>query len=201
MGSGTAASCTQITSGTGCTYASDRFNNPNSAMYSHNDYYTLPPGVYFQKEWSVSAWINLKLAYAVLLSFSSSDYSNTTYLGVDGKNGLQLIEKFDIVTSGGASLSSSVVAPTSTAINLNTWYHVVYVSDDDYLKMYLNGVLVSKSFGNYPYRTPTGHNYIGAYINPKVSPAPTSNAYFDDIKIFDVALRSCQVYIKIIVLI
>ena len=201
MGSGTAASCNQIASGTGCTYTNDRFNNPNSAIYSHNDYYTLPPGVYFQKEWSVSAWINLKLAYAVLLSFSSTDYSNTTYLGVHGTSGFQLFEKFDIVTSGGSSLSSSVVAPTSTALNLNTWYHVVYVSDDDYLKMYLNGVLVSKSFGNYPFRTATVHNYIGAYINPNVSPTPASNAYFDDIKIFNVALRSCQVYIKIIVLI
>ena len=201
MGSGTAASCNQIASGTGCTYTNDRFNNPNSAIYSHNDYLTLPPGVYFQKEWSVSAWINLKLANAVLLSFSSTDYSNTTHLGVDGTSGLQPFEKFDIVTSGGSSLSSLVVAPTSAALNLNTWYHVVYVSDDDYLKMYLNGVLVSKSFGNYPYRTATVHNYIGAYINPNVLPAPASNAYFDDIKIFNVALRSCQVYFKIIVLI
>ena len=40
------------------------------------------------------------------------------------------------------------------------------------------------------------HSFDGAYINPKVSPAPTSNAYFDDIKIFNVALRSCQVYLN-----
>lgn len=38
----------------------DRFSNPSSAIYLNNGYLTLPPGIYFEGDFSTSLWIKFK---------------------------------------------------------------------------------------------------------------------------------------------
>ena len=53
---------------------SDRFNNPNSALNFVSGYNTVPSGVYFNGDFTVTVWINYNqhASSARVLEFSNS---------------------------------------------------------------------------------------------------------------------------------
>jgi hypothetical protein len=185
---GTTSSCNSgsCTGSNGCNCYPDydRFGNPNSAVNFLSSSYSLPPGIYFNTNFTVTAWIYLYQAQAILIDFSNDDELDTTMMEVNSGN--QLEERFYSESIGaGSSLFTKISAPKSTALNLNTWYHVAFLgSDNGYLRIYLNGLLVSKYKGNYPSKISTGLNYFGGN---------SQKATYDDIKIFNTALKPCQI--------
>jgi len=116
---------------------------------------------------------------SVLLDFSNGKGLDETIIRIKGN-----LLAFGI----GSSLFKMFLAPKLTELKLQTWYHIAYVVDGHHLTIYLNGVIISKSIGNYPKQISTSYNFIGSSIH-----GDTSKATYHDIKIFNVALKPCQI--------
>jgi hypothetical protein len=171
------------------TLVSDRFNNPQSALYLNNGYCTVPPGVYFNGgPFTILAWVKVIqiLNHNRLLDFGNGPESNN------------LIVSLSMATTSEpcmGSLLNSVwtgVAVASSPIDLGVWTHLASVFDGSQAYIYVNGT----QSGVQP-MTGVDNNirnncFFGRSNWHDISD-PDTNAILDDIKIYNRALSSQEI--------
>ena len=73
-----------LTGSTSCIFVMDRFGNPNSAIYLNKSFLQVPTGVYFDGDFTITAWINLKSfnSLATIIDFGNGSSKNNIVLGM-----------------------------------------------------------------------------------------------------------------------
>ena len=179
--------------GANYSFVKDRFGNPHSAIYLNNGYLQIPPGVYIHKEYSVITWIKFisyNFPYNYIWDFGNSnrkinnDVSSFLYVGFSIS--VQVIED---------SLYSliNISPPTSSAaFELNTWYKLVTILKDNYIKINVNDKLSATGIIKIlPSETLRSNNFIGQSNSP--DQINGINAIYDDLKIFNGALSENEI--------
>ena len=118
-------------------FTSDRFDIPNSAIYFNKGYLTVPPGIYFSGDFSITAWINLKsnIRSSRIIDFANGSNNNNILFAF---NNNQLFGK--IFINYNSDILQQLVCPFK--LELNTWYHVAYVLIESTAFIYKNGIQV-----------------------------------------------------------
>ena len=117
------------------SYAPDRFNTSNSAIYFNNGYVQVPDGYYFNGDFSFSIWIKLNSFNQYVRVFDFGCIIMTVF-GNDNSDKQVLI-----IMSDGTRVA--YLFASSVKIQLGLWYHVVYVLQGDNGSVYINGALSS----------------------------------------------------------
>ena len=116
----------------------DRFNNPNSATYLNNGSLTIPPGVYFAGDFSVSFWINFK---------SLNNDTSIFEFGNDGQSDIISISVliysdrsyYKVMILGIDSLCYNEINEQAQILN-NKWYFIAFVLRGNTVFFYIDGL-------------------------------------------------------------
>lgn len=162
--------------------STDRFGNVNSAVYANNGYFYAPPGVYFEGDFTVIAWVKVVsfVGWARLMDF----YPDNVVFVVSTAG--SMFPSFQIFKSPKYSLESN------RSLNFNDWSHLSATLQNTTLSIYVNGSLVALGFNSsIPANQIRTNCYFGrsAYY-PGDSDA---DACFDDIKIYNRALTQQEI--------
>jgi len=174
-----------LTDSTSCIFVMDRFGNPNSAIYLNKSFLQVPSGVYFEGDFTITVWINLKSynSLTTIIDFGNGPSKNNIVLGMALINANLIIG--EVYDSDKPSLIKS-----SSSINLNEWHHVALTLRANSLSIYINGILDNIETISYlPRSVKRNFNYIGK-SNWGVSNA---DAFFSDIKLYRGALTSYEI--------
>lgn len=152
----------------GTTPTSDRFNNPNSAMYfsGQGQFIELPdnPLLKPSEAISFSCWINgTRLSNFYILYTKNS--LNTNF------------EAYELCVEPNLTFMTRKVSPAGlnqvnsiTPYVTNTWFHLVFTIDDSFVKLYVNGQLEGS--------TPTTFSGFD-YVQGKKVILGASNEWYD----------------------
>lgn len=176
-------SSANLLGGINFTYVSDRFNNPNSAVYLNQGYLQVPKGVYFSGDFTITAWIQLK-AY--------QNFSVIVYFG-NGASKESIIFGMDSTSQGvmGAVINQPAIAYLSTPniTQLNEWYHVAFTLSGKIGSIYVNGLLRSRVTLN----TINSVQRINNFIGTNGFGTSYASAVYDDLKIYVGAMTDYQI--------
>ena len=169
-------------------FVEDRFGKANSAIRFSDGYYQVPPGVYFNGDFSVSVWvkINVQTDSSRIIDFNNDECSiNNVIVGAsDSGNNLPFFQHI-------VSIFNSKVDSNLALIN-GQWTHLVVTLNEITGSIYINGLLVGQAFDVYvPRYANRTLNYIG-----KSCSADDGNlqADLDDLRIYNRALSQSEVY-------
>jgi hypothetical protein len=173
-----------------CTPVPDRFNFPNNALYfdGTGDYIDVPDGVFFDGDYTVSAWVNPDeiRSWSRLIDFANGQNNNNILVSMSqNMTGYFTNEVYNNSNSGGYTYCAS-------PLPLNTWTMVTAVLEGSNIKIYLNGQICTSSYtSQLPQNVVRTMNYIGrsnwafdSYYKGKI----------DDLRIYDAALDETEVY-------
>ena len=174
-------------------FEEDRFFTSDSAVkLIGSEYFKAPPNVYFNGDFSITAWIKLDSTKEVLptISFKLLDFGN--------KNGNILSDNIIIQVQNGllsatiyqGDISSTVNTIISTnKIKLEKWFHVAFTLSGSSGYLYLNGVQIGNNTSmKAPLNVRRSINIIGGS-------SASLDLTLDDIKIFIGSLDSNEVYL------
>ncbi len=179
---------------------SDRFGNPNSALNLNYGYMSIPPRIYFNGTFTITAWVNVKNAVnlndwltIVYFGTGSNDWTNSVFTVFNGGGNNMIIKS---AGPGNPQIwdpnSSLVLQRFSTGV----WMHTAFTLDSNLqAKNYINGVQSSlldlpKSFPQ-PMNRP--NSFIGKSDLVFSPPLSNANAMYDDIKIYYGAMDSASI--------
>ena len=122
--------------GSNVTLTSDRFNNPNSALDFQSGYNTLPGGVYFNGDFTVTVWIyyNQNPSWATILEFSNSKIDVVSLQASYASNGSPGMA---LIVGSGSSTDTSF----TSALQTGRWYHVAFEVCGTTGKIFVDGQL------------------------------------------------------------
>jgi hypothetical protein len=176
--------------GSSIAFGPDRFNNPNSALFLSNSYYSLPSGVYFNGAFTILAWVKL-------LSVSNSGRLIDCGNGEGSDNVIAALSFgrtnnpfFQIYRDSGTQ--NSQVAAIS--LSLDQWYHLAYVIDaiNHTSYIYINGVVQLTNNDSWVpldvVRTKCNFGRSNWFPGDE-----DANAYFDEIKFYNIDLSQSQI--------
>lgn len=171
-----------IMDATNYNFTMDRFNLPLLAINLKNGFLKVPPRIYFNKDFTITAWIQL---YSYQPNLKIIDFSNNgtdrVAFGLD-ETGYQLQSDIHY-------LNSNFTLKASLSLNLNNWLYIAYVLQGLTGSIYVNGQLVANGSQNIPRSVIRTTNFIGKNILDNTN----SSATFDDIRIYKGALRPVQI--------
>ncbi len=173
-------------------YTSDRYCNPNSAVYFNRDYLQAPPGVYFGSDFTFNTWIwtnsfndmqrifdfsNLSADKKenVVFSFYATQNRLATYA-----NGLNYLN----------GMTPQRIQTGNNLLNLSQWYMVSLVLSGTTGYIYLNGVQVATGPFLHPQIVTRQNNYFGK------GPYAPLDAILDDMELYNVALSASDINAK-----
>ena len=167
------------------SFVPDRFCSANSAIYFNQGYLQIPPGVYFTGDFTVTAWIYLKSyqSYSTIFEFANL---KSNAIGLYMFNLTSNIYGF---TSNGSSSRTDM--SSNYLINLKEWYFIAMVLDGIQGFIYVNGkqMVQYKAYLSVPIQKNRTNNYFGKGNWYNLN----SDAIFDEIKIYQVALTPIQI--------
>ena len=170
--------------GSSFSFVEDRFGNPNSAIYLNQGYLKVPPGVYFEGDFTITAWINLK-------NFSS--FSPI----IDFGNGPDTIDNI-LLSVRDATFGAEVYFNRDRSfmysddrISLNKWYFVAFSMVGMVGSLYLDGKFLKSSILLIPRNEIRVNNFIG--INNLNIAENKVNAVYSSIKIYKNGLTSEEI--------
>ena len=169
------------------SYVTDRFGNPNSAIHLNKGYLQVPSGVYFDGDFTITAWINLKSynSLATIIDFGNSVSNDNIILGVS------LISP-DYLVGEIYALDKPSTIKSFGSINLNEWHHVALSLKANRLSIYINGSLdKSETIIYLPRAVNRNYSYIG---KSKWNDVSYVDAVYNDFKIYRGALTSDEIY-------
>lgn len=188
----------------GATLVSDRFNNTNNAYIFDgvSNLITIPHSnslVFTGSELSISFWVSL-LSYQNNGKWNNNIYK-ASYPGLnpygfrcgfsDQSNGSNMLF---YIANGSYTTAKTVGSDYQTHIGLNNWKNVVYTNDNNNLKVYIDGVLISTTANN---GTTIGASSDPLYFGGPNQPNTSTDGYFagklDDIGIWNRALTPQEV--------
>jgi hypothetical protein len=164
--------------GTGYSFVPDRFGVANSTIYFNKGFLKVPEGIYFNGDFTITAWINVKSlgTYFRILDFGNGQYNDNVLLGFF-ENSARI---YGEILIGQATVGSRVIAPTTSVINLNEWYHVAFTVIGTQGTLYINGIKAIDAAVKAPSNIIRKSNFIGKSNWPDQN----ANAIYDDIKIY-----------------
>ncbi len=190
-------------------YTSDRYCNPNSAVYLNKGYLQAPPGNYFDTVmWS--PYYILHLLFGNLLKilgvYFGGDYTINVWIWIKSwrefqrildfsngptNNNIQTISlRFNVGSVIASIGADSTIVTAENLVKLNQWYMLTTVLRGSTGYIYLNGLQIATGQLNHPRITTRQNNFFGKSLN-----AISSNldAILDDIEIHDVALSASDI--------
>jgi hypothetical protein len=172
--------------GSNYSFVNDRFGNPNSAIYFNNGFIQLPSNVYFEGDFTITTWFNLK-------SFKT----NTFLLSFDVSSAVSLLISNSTALSGFVSNMqkyAGINSPSSLLFNLNEWYFIGFVVQKAMAILYVNGVQVANATSpNFvPASTLRAQNFIGKSNYPGIS--RLLDGVIDDLKIYKGSLSAINIF-------
>ena len=164
-------------------FVNDRVDASNSAVYLNLGYLTLPTGVYFNSDFSITAWVNVQSLSShgerLFDCGTSTDVKNNIIVAIQ-KNLLQT-PYFQIFNAG----ASNTLLTTNT-IPLSTWTHYAVTLSGTTGTIYLNGVSQTSGTMQVPLSVSRARCYVGKSNYGSQDGLATS--YYDDIMFFSRAL-------------
>lgn len=123
----------------------------------NNGYLTVPQGVYFKGDYSISAWVK---PYSVkswgrVVDFGNGAYADNVVLGVSNANS----GKPFVATYNGGYKEQDLTS--SDLLKLNQWSHIVATQEGTKQKLYVNGVKVADAQAAIAQNIVRRFNYIG----------------------------------------
>ena len=168
--------------GSGFSFTFDRFCNPNSAILLNNTYLQAPPAVYFSGDFTVIAWMNLRVLATRIIDFGNGSPSDNVFFSFNNNQNLFAGIHYTRVSD------NSYTNSNSTFLKTNKWFHVAFVLNGKTGTIYVNGVVQgTESNMNVPRNVTRTLSFIGKSNWPN---NPLANAVFDDLKIYNVALSA-----------
>jgi hypothetical protein len=133
-------------------FVNDRFGNPNSAIRFTEGYYQIPPGVYFNGDFTISVW------YKPINTL----YSGTIMtFGNIGSDNIQLINS-DKLNFHIHVMNYYSTIETSNRLTIGQWAHLGITSSENNCSFYINGLLIVQTNDMYiPRNINRTSNYIG----------------------------------------
>ena len=165
-----------------CDYVNDRFNRKESALFINWGYISVPAGIYFYGDFTISVWFKLDQmnANARILDFGNAPNSNNIILAFTPT------AKIFLAVYDSAKV---VYLSSSDTILVNKWYHTAVVVNGTVGSIYLNGVLNFQGPTNVPRAVNRPFNYIGK----SNSNNPLLQGTIDDLQIYNKSLGSSQI--------
>ena len=169
----------------------DRFENLNSSTYLNNGYLTLPPGVYFTSDFSVTFWINFKnlssndaSIFGFANSFDTDAVEMYLFTDIDSPTFRISVSSNDPICS---MSSNHILLPYQVLIN--NWYHIAFILRGNTGFFYINAEL---KYNN----TICGPNYVirnNNYIGKTNIGHPNLNGSIGDFRIYNRAILFTEI--------
>lgn len=174
--------------GANYNFTNDRFNNPNSALNLKTGFVQLPKGVYFNGDFTFTAWVNIRkyAHWCRIFDFGIGSRNNNVLLALASDSGVGKLQ-------GQIFLGNSLypLARVPNAFQLNSWQHVAFVSESSTIYLYINGTLVATASCVVAQNVVRTTNYFG---RSNWYPADSdTDGILDEIKIYNVALNPQEI--------
>ena len=169
------------------TFAADRFGNANSALNLNGGYTFVPPGVYFNSEFTISAWVypDTVGSWARLIDFGNGQYDNNVAFAFSCN--------IYLVPTLCMSDSSIAVFRTISSVNYfeKIWHFLTASFDGINARMYLDGKLTQTFLSNVTQINVTrSKNYIG---KSNFDWDGNSSSLVDDLRIYNRCLNDIEI--------
>ncbi len=156
------------------------YGKPFDSTEFKKGYLRLPSGMYVKKEFSATAWVNLKeptKQYSVLVSFANEKGKDSVWIGFRNLHfHVEISNRFDEIKS----MTSSKPLPK------DIWMHVAFVMQNGNGLIYLNGTLNNNLTMPTPNEKERKINFIGKdYYD---SDLYLAEAIYDNLTIYHGAL-------------
>lgn len=169
-------------------FAEDRHSNANSSILLNGIYLEVPPGVYFNGDFTIMAWVKLveNLAWARLIDCGNIINNNRYDVMV-----VALSNPTGNITSvyfKDATLEYDLVA--NGFFQIGKWEHFAMTLSVNHAQIYLNGQLIGESS---TFVSPTQVVRSYCFIGRSNWGNVNANGFFDEIKIYNRALSSNEI--------
>ena len=174
--------------GQNAALTSDRFGVALSALDLSNGYIQIPPGIYFNGDYTVTSWIYIRsfTNWARIIDFGNEGQINNVVMAFAHDSSGQLGQYFTVGSSWLLFFGSTRVLP------LNTWLHVAFVLSYPNAFIYINGSLDSTATATgEPKNLTRTSNFIGR--SHKYPVERDANAVIDELKIYNRGLNESEV--------
>jgi hypothetical protein len=145
-----------------------------------DDYITVPPGVYFNGNFTIECWVYPKsfANWARIVDFGNGAGSNNVLLaytyGASGAPGLYV---------EGSQFQANQTIP------LNTWTHIAATLNGNTATIYINGIAA----GSATFPVPVNIIRNNCYIGKSNWGDPNANAVYDELRIWNIAKTPAQI--------
>ncbi|HNF71611.1 MAG TPA: choice-of-anchor D domain-containing protein, partial [Chitinophagaceae bacterium] len=146
---------------------------------------TLPPGVYFNGDFTIECWVYPK---------AFTNWSRIIDFG-NGAGYNNILLAYTYGTSGNPGLYIEGVQIASTAtLPLNQWSHVAatFSATNSIGTIYVNGVAAGTGYFNTPVNVVRNYNYVGR-SNWGPGTDPDANAIYDELRIWNVERTQAEI--------
>ena len=173
-----------LTLGKSVTFSNDHNEKENSALDLNNGYVEAPEGIYFNGDFTISAWFMLRknTSYARILDFGNGQASDNIVLTFLEQN----THFYLYINNGNYSFNNIVPNP----LNLNQWYFITACLENTTTRIYLNGSLVLTDKNIIPRNITRSKNYIG---KDNWGANVMTDGKIDELKIFNRALNKNEI--------
>ena len=162
------------------SFCPDRFNNANLAINFENGFNSVPPGVYFSGDFTISLWISLNQIASLtkIVEFSNNKSDLVSVYASSNKIGL-------FIGKGAVSMDT----PFTQSLQLNQWYFFSVAFCETKAKFYLDGNLKYSATQLVPNGIVRTTNYVGGnnFGNAKL------NAKIDELRIYNRCLSQNEI--------
>ena len=151
--------------GSNNSLTSDRLNNVNAALNFASGYNSVPPGVYFKGDFTISLWINFNqmINLTKIIEFSNNKTDLVGLYASINKTGLFIIK--------GSARTETFFTQT---LQTNRWYHFTVTLCNTLAKVYIDGSLKASGTQQIPANVNRATNFVGgnsfgdARLNAKI---------------------------------
>ena len=150
------------------TFVNDRNGETTSAISFNNGYYSVPPGIYFTGDFTITFWGFSITGYSNFISFTvNANYLDAIifYFGI-GFNPSRYLPRINIYNG---TSESSLSTPYS--IELNVWDHFAITLSGKNASIFVNGSKIANGITNIPNNVNRTLNYFGTFPNNAASQA------------------------------
>lgn len=194
------------TMGAGASFTTDRFNNPDKALYlsatSSNSFVEIPLNELINNTaYTFSLWFTTQTSGSMMgvnlftvMPAGSDTYSSAQALMLKNDDiDAQLSPLFYATVCSGAAQCFKPFGSINDLVPFNTWYHVAITRENDVVKLYRNGVLLNTYpvVGGYA-NVSNLKGYIGKELS-NLGLGYNFRGKVDDLKIYRRALNDAQV--------
>ena len=162
------------------SFCPDRYNNANSAINFANGFNTVPSGVYFSGDFTISLWISLNqiVSLTKIVEFSNNKSDLVSLYASSSKIGL-------IIGKGAVSMDTSF----SQSLQTSQWYFFSVTFCETRARFYLDGNLKYTATQLVPNGIVRTTNYVGgnSFGNAKL------NAKIDELRVYNRCLSQNEI--------